>query len=234
MEKQEKTTRTSEEIDIGQFFKFIGKGTSSVGSGLLSAMAVLRNTFYERRVFFLIVISCGLILGVIYSSFLVKPYYKSSMVISCSFLNSQMVEDAIDNFNLMLQEPERTELSKAMNIDPSLGQSIHEFEFAAWTSEEDRIELELFREQLTNTVTERKDLIPKLIDKLKVESKSVFEITVYVYDPEIIRQLESSIVNYFKNNNFIKKRLEITNVNLNKRREKLIQESRKFSRIFSP
>src|SRR5688500_2473714 len=104
MEEQKQRPHTSDEIDLAQFFRWIGRGFSNLGRSIIAGIAGLRNVFHENRVFFLGIIILGLILGALYSELLKKDYYKSSMVLSCDYLNTQILENTIQKFNLLAAE----------------------------------------------------------------------------------------------------------------------------------
>ena len=104
MEEQKQRPHTSDEIDLAQFFRWIGRGFSNLGRSTIAGIAGLRNVFHENRVFFLGIIILGLILGALYSELLKKDYYKSSMVLSCDYLNTQILKNTIDKFNLLAAE----------------------------------------------------------------------------------------------------------------------------------
>lgn len=72
---------------------------------------------------------------------------------------------------------------------------------------------------------EKEELVDKVVNRLEI-NKSVFEIGVLVYDPDVIEPLEKAIVNYFKNDPYIKARIEINRVALARREAKLEAELR--------
>jgi hypothetical protein len=52
-----------------------------------------------------------------------------------------------------------------------------------------------------------------------------------VYNPTVVRELETALVNYLKNNEYLKKRVEITRSNMLARKQKLIGESQKLDSL---
>ena len=54
-----------------------------------------------------------------------------------------------------------------------------------------------------------------------------------IYDPTIVENLDSAVVNYFKNNKYIKRRVEINRINLLERKRKFTQESKKLDSLKS-
>ncbi len=231
MEDQKQRSNNTDEIDLAQFFRWIGKGFSNLGNSILSGIAGLRNTFYNNRVFFLGVIILGLILGALYSELLKKDYYKSSMVLSCDYLNTQILKNTIDKFNLLAEEKGLEGLQRELNIDSATARNIQKFEFKPFVSEDDVVEMEVLKEQLNNVTGEKKELVDKVVSRLEIENKNAYEISVFVYDPEIVKPLEAALVKYFRMNNYIKRRIEINLVSLKERKTKLEAELRKLDSL---
>lgn len=224
MEDQKQRPNSTDEIDLAQFFRWIGRGFSNFGRSVIAGMAGLRNQFYKNRVFFIGIIVLGLILGALYSEVLKKDYFKSSMVLSCDYLNTQILSNTIDKFNLLAREKDRVGLQNALGLDSVIAKNIQKFEFKPFVSEDDVVEMEVLKEQLNNVTGEKRELVDKVIDRLEIENKNAYEISVFVYDPDIVKPLEKALVNYFRNNNYIKQRIAINQRNLEVRKVKLQAE----------
>jgi hypothetical protein len=231
MEVQTQRPRDTDELDLAQFFKWLGKGFSNLGSSIIGGMAGLRNLFFDNRLFFTGIIVLGLILGLLYSELLKKDYYKSSMVLSCDYLNTQILQNTIDKFNLLAEEKDTEGIQDLLNLDEGTARNIRKFEFRPFVSEDDVVEMEVLREQLNNVTVEKKDLVEKVIDRLEIENKNAYEISVYVYDPNTVKPLEKALVEYFRNNNYIKLRIESNKRNLIARKAKLERELRKLDSL---
>lgn len=232
MEEQKQRPASTDEIDLAQFFRWIGRGFSNFGNSLIAGMAGLRNQFHQNRIFFIGIMIIGLILGGIYSELLKKDYYKSSMVLSCDYLNTQILKNTIDKFNLLAAERGTHGLQEVfLGLDSATAANIQRFEFKPFVSEDDVVEMEVLREQLNNVTGEKKELVDKVIDRLEIDNKNAYEISVYVYDPGIVKPLEKALVEYFRNNNYIKRRLEINHVNLQGRKIKLEKELNKLDSL---
>lgn len=231
MEKQTPRQNNSDEIDLAQFFRWIGRGFSRVGHSIIYCIATLRNQFYSNRVFFLGIITLGLILGALYAKLLKKDYYKSSMVLSCDYLSTQILSNTVQKFNLLAGERGREGIQELLGLDSVTARNIQKFEFSPFVSEEDVVEMEVLREQLNNVTGEKKELVDKVINRLEIENKNAYEISVFVYDPNIVKPLEKALVDYFSTNNYIRRRIEINKINLEKRKVKLEKELRKLDSL---
>lgn len=226
-----KPTAPSDEIDITQLFRWIGQGFRNIGLAIIGAIAGLRNIFFTNRVFFGILIIAGLAVGGSYYQFLSKKFYKSSMIISCDYLNNRILQNAVEKLNLLCLEKDRDGLASELKIDIDVAKNIRKFSFRPFVSENDLVEIEVLKEQLNNVASEKKDLVEKVISKVDVENKHAFQIDVLIYNPDIVKNLETAIVNYFANNEYIKRRVEITRQNLQTRKTKLVQESNKLDSL---
>jgi hypothetical protein len=233
VQNTENGPRQSDEIDLTQFFKWIGTGFKNIGNGTILALAGLRNIFFNNRIFFAGIILLGLVFGAAYSELLKKKFYKTTLVLSCDYLNNEILENTIEKLNLLCAEEKREGLSELLQIDNETAKNIQKFEFKPFVSEDDVVEMEVLREQLNNVAKEKKDLVEKVLTKLKIVNKNAYQLSVLVYDPEIVKPLEKALINYFRNNEYIKRRIAINKVNLASRKQKLVSDSRKLDSLKS-
>src|SRR6188768_1770941 len=101
MEEIKQKSQSSDEIDLSQVFKWVGNGFRNFGNSILASLAELRAIFFENKNFFGLLIIAGLTIGGLYSELLSKKYYKSSMIISCDYLNRRIVESTVEKLNLL-------------------------------------------------------------------------------------------------------------------------------------
>ncbi|HEY0740039.1 MAG TPA: hypothetical protein VGD40_01205 [Chryseosolibacter sp.] len=231
MENPKNSPRPSDDLDLSQVFNAIGRFFTRMGNGILYFLASMRNSFFSNRLFFAGVIITGLVLGVVYSELLKKKFYKSTMVLSCDYLNTQILGNTVEKLNLLCQEPGRDGLADLLRIDIATAKNIQRFEFEPFVSEDDVVEMEVLRTQLNTVVAEKKDIVEKVLEKLSIDNKNAYAISVQVYDPEIVKPLEKALVNYFNSNPYISKRIQITRENLTSRRAKLVAESNKLDSL---
>jgi hypothetical protein len=233
MDENKSRNQPSEEIDLSQVFKWIGNGFRNFGNSILNALAGMRSTFFENKKFFGLTIIVGLTLGGLYSEVLSKKVYKSSMILSCDYLNRRIVESTIEKLNLLCGEIGREGLAKELNISVTTAKNILKFESKPFVSEEDIIEMEVLKEQLSNVAEAKKDVVKKVIGKLEVDNKSAFQISMLITDPDAVNNLDSAIVNYLKSGDYVKRRIEITKSNLLRKKEKLLLESNRLDSLKS-
>lgn len=231
MESTESRPKNTDEIDLTYVFKWIGRGFNRLGNSTLYSLASLRNVFLTNRLFFLGIITLGLIFGTVYSELLKKKFYKATMVLSCDYLNTQILKNTIDKLNLLCKEEEREGLAEVLKIDSKTAKNIQEFDFKTFVSEDDVVEMEILKTQLNNVAADKKDLVSKVISKLEIENKSAYEISALVYNPDIVKQIEKALITYFRGSEYIKRRIDINKLNLTDRKSKLLKESNKLDSL---
>lgn len=223
--------KTNDEIDLRQVFQSIGSFFQGIADGILRFIASLRKIALNNKTFFITSIVISQVLALSYTTLLRKDFFTSTMILSSQYLNRQTVENTIEKLNSLCKEKERTELAKTLNIQPELAKNIMEFDFSTLVTESEKIEFEVLKEQLASVIEEKKEVANRVVRQLNQENRTSFLITVSVFDPEIISNLETALLNYFKNNEFIKKRLDSYQINLLERKRKLLTESEKLDSL---
>lgn len=231
MEQKSPHPSPSDEIDITQFFRWIGSGFNRLGNSILRGLANLRSVFIVNRVYFSVVMIAGVVVGIAYSGFFEKKYYTSSMIIKCDYLNMRIVQNSIDKLNLLCLEKDREGLAEVLNLDNATAKNIMKFEAKNFISENDRVEVEVLKEQLNNLASDKKDLVNKVIGKIEIGNRQSFLISIRVYNPDVVKRLEEAMVTYFRDNEYINKRIESNRLSLQARKQKLLQESRKLDSL---
>lgn len=216
----------SDEIDLGVLFAKIGDFFKRIGFGIIQFIALLRNTPFQNKVLFGSLILMGGGLGFIYSNFLKKSFYESTMILSSEYLNMRIVESSIDKLNLLAAEVSPVGLARELKITDSLALNIVKIDVKPFVSETDLIELEVLKEQLKAAQVNAKNekVIEQVIQRIEIENRHAFEFTVRTYNPTVVKPLQDALVNYFRSNDYIKKRIEINKTTLTERKNKLEQE----------
>jgi hypothetical protein len=231
MENPVDKPRTSDELDFRQFFSWIRQGLNNTGRSILYGLATVRNLFFTNRLFFAGIIIGGLLLGAAYSELLKKKFYRTSMVISCDYLNTQILKNTIDKLNLLAGEPNGVGLMKILQIEKETATNIQSFQFLPFVSEDDVLEMEVLRTQLNNLAADKKDIIEKVVQKLTIDNKNAYQISVNVYSPDVVEPLEKALIKYLSETEYINKRVKINRANLENRRIKIVKESQKLDSL---
>lgn len=217
---------TSDEIDLGVLFTKIGDFFKQVWFAFIRLVALIRNTPLNNKTLFISLILISAAIGYIYSSFLKKNFYESTMILSSEYLNMRIVDSSIDKLNLLAEEESPVGLARELRISDSLALNIVRFEAKPFVSETDLIELEVLKEQLKSAQLNAKNdkVIEQVIQRIEIENRHAFEFTVRTYNPTVIKPLQDALVSYFRNNDYIKKRIEINKTTLTERKNKLEKE----------
>ncbi len=233
MTENQKQASNSDEIDLGVLFSKIGDFFKNMGLGFLRFIALLRRIPLENKILFISLIVVAVVSGVSYSTFVKKKFYSTTMILSSEYLNKRIVDNTIEKLNLLAEEDDKKGLVQVLQISNELADNIHEFEAKPFVDESEIIELELLKEQLKNAQTDNKNekVIEQVIQRIGIENRHAFEITVRVYNPTVVRELEIALVNYLKNNDYLKKRVDITKSNMLSRKQKLMGESKKLDSL---
>ncbi len=233
MTENSKPTPNSDEIDLGVLFSKIGDFFKNMGIGFMRFIALIRRIPLENKALFGSLIFIGLAVGISYSNFLKKKFYSTTMILSSNYLNKRIMDNTIEKLNLLAEEKDKKGLARVLGISDSLASNIHEFEAKPFVAEAELIELEVLKEQLKSFQATNKNekVIEQVIGRIEIENRHAFEITVSVYNPSVVKELEMALVKYFKNNEYLKKRVDITKTNMLARKEKLIGESLKLDSL---
>ena len=230
--EQQKTANQSDEIDLGQLFSKIGDFFINIGLGIMRFFALLRRIPIENKLLFIVVVVLTVGAGISYSSFR-KKIYQTTMILSSNYLNKRLVDNTIEKLNLLAEEKDKTGLAKILNISDGVAKNIDKFAAKPFVEEKDLIELEVLKEQLKNAQAESKNtkVIDQVIQRIEIENRHAFEITVKTFNPTIISNLQAALVNFIKNNEYVKKRIEITKSNLNEKKSKLFHDLQKLDSL---
>ena len=231
MENQKKVE--SDEIDLGALFSKIGEFFSNLFLGFLKGIAQLRQIPLQNKTLFLSLIVISIVTAYLYSSGIIsKKYYESTMILNSQYLNTRILKEKIDKLNLLAEEKNKSGLAKTLQIPQALADSISSLKSKPFVSEEEVIDLEILTEKLKN-LSEKKDskLVDQLVGRLQIENRHSFEITARVTSPTTIKQLETALLNYFRKDEYIQKRIEINKINNTAKRLKLIRESLKLDSL---
>lgn len=228
-----KPATQSDEIDLGQILSKIGAFFQNMGFGTMRFFALLRRIPLENKLLFVVIIILSVGVGVSYSRLVKKKFYDSSMILSSEYLNKRLVDNAIEKLNLLAREEAKHGLARVLHISDTLADDIAEFSAKPFVSEKDLIELEVLKEQLKNAQANSKNekIIDQVLRQIDIENRHAYEITIRTYKPTIIANLQTALVNYFKNNDYIKRRIEVTKSNLTDKKTKLSHDLQKLDSL---
>lgn len=205
--RNQNNTNNSDEIDLRQLFSAIGDFFKNIFIGIMLILVAFRNaTVNNIKIIFLFVVVGGII-GISLNYYL-PEYYTSSMLLNSKFSTGRLTESSIDKLDQLCEEQNYEQLARILAIDTSTSKNLRGFYYEPFVSEEEIVELEVLKEQLKSEIQDEL-VINKFVEKLKNENKSTYRIFVEVYDNSDLRKLEQPLLNYFRNSDFVAKRIEI-------------------------
>jgi hypothetical protein len=231
MENQK--SNANEEIDLGQLLKKFGDSLKEGWLGIMRLLALLRRIPIENKFSFLGIMVVSVGLAVAYSFLLKKNYYESTMILSSQYLNKRLVDNGIRKLDALAQEQDKSGLARLFNISDTLAGSIIGFEAKPFVSEEEIVDLELLKEQLkyAQANAQNGSVIDQVLQRIEIENRHSFEITIRTLEPSAIPNLQEAVVGYFRNNEYVKRRIEITRINQEERKKKLMTELEKMDSL---
>ncbi|MEJ0034131.1 MAG: hypothetical protein WDO15_29075 [Bacteroidota bacterium] len=232
MDSQKPETK-NDEIDLGQLFARIGDAFGRMGTGFIRFLATLRRVPFENKTSFTLIILGSILLGVTFTFFIRKNYYESKMILSSDYLNKRLAESTIDKLDALSREEDKRGLSKTLGLADSLARNIISFDVRPFVDEKDVIDTEVLKEQLRAAKTDNPAVIAQILERIEIENRHAFEITVRTLTPSVIPNLQEAIVGYFKRNPYIAKRIDINKENLVLKKKKLATDIAKLDSLKS-
>lgn len=221
------------EIDLAQLFSNMRDFLLRTGMALLHLVARIRSVPINNRLLFVAIIVLSMAMTIGYGLFVKKKFYESTMILSSNYLNKRIVDNTIGKLNLLAAEENKGGLSRILKVDSTLASNIVSLEAKPFIAENDITELEVLKEQLKTTQETSKNpkVIDQVLERIEIENRHAFEITVRTYNPSVINDLQTALVNYVRENAYIKKRIESNKLSLESKKSKLIRESYKLDSL---
>ena len=216
------TPNQEEEIDLKTIFESIWNFFRAIGNFFLRIIIGLRRLTIKRIFLIIVILVIG---GIISLGYHLKrtPYYQTSLLLSCSYLNNKLVENSIEKLNKLVDGNNPQGLANELQISTELAKNIIFFEAQPFVPESELVEIEVLEEKLKNLriPTEEINLI---VNQIRIQNQNAYQITVSVLDPEVLGDLENPLVKYFRENPYIKRRVDINRTNLEEQKSKLEDE----------
>jgi hypothetical protein len=155
------------------------------------------------------------------------------MILSSDYLNKRLVDNTIEKLNLLADEKNRHGLARVLNVPDTLAVKIAEFKAKPFVGENDIVEIEVLKEQLKNAQANAKNekVIDQILQRIEIENRHAFEITVRTFSPTAITNLQAALVSYFKNNEYVKRRIDINKNSLLEKKTKLFHDLQKLDSL---
>ena len=223
-------SKASEEIDLKALLQSIGNFFQNAFERALDLIIYFRRLVKKRLVLFVILAAIGAGSGIVINV-IKQPHYVTSAVVNSQFFRGKLIQNAFANLNDLAEEGNHLVLAEKLHIDTVSASLIKSFSLEVLMSEADRDLYETLLEGLdpqNNPV-----LYNQIQEKLSADNQTTYKIVAELYDPEVIPELDSAVLHFLLDNEFIKKRIAINNINLERREEKIAQELDKMDSLSS-
>jgi hypothetical protein len=229
IDKNQKPSNSSDEIDLRELFSAIGNFFKNIFVGLLMVVVNFRNATIKH---FKIILVFGLFGGFtgIALNYYLPDYYSSYMLINSKHSSGRLMENSVDKLQQLCEEQNYSQLAKILEIDTAQAKNLKGFSYEPFVSEEEIVELEVLKEQLKGTIDDE-ETINKFVNKLKLDNKATYKVFVHVFDNQGLTELQEPLVNYFKGNQYVSKRLEIERQNLIEKAKNIREELTKLDSL---
>ena len=201
----------SDEIDLKDLFGHISKGIRDFIGKIIDLIALVRRVTIDNFKLFILIIAIFLLGSIGYDQGIKKDVFGSYMLVNSIYLNKQLVDNSVSKLNALAGELDKQTLAKVLNIDTGTAMLINGFEVEPFVTESEKLEIEILKEKLLNLKLDD-EIIENIIAQIEIRNPNTFKITVFTETNEVVETLDSAINQYFLQNNYLKKRIEITGI----------------------
>lgn len=230
----------SEEIDLGQLFKLIGRGFSNFFNstakffiGIYKILLLVLIHFYRRIYWYLGAIIIGLITGYLIDSISEKKY-DASMYIETNFNSTRQVYENIRQFNqLAFRDKDTLELAKKFNINPNEASKLIRFGIEPDWDENVLVKTySEFYSQL-DSISQQQMSFDKYKSSLKPYHFTIHKIIVTSTNRTIHKKIEKSLLDQISGNTYLIQLAEVNKLNLERKEKTLLKEIQKTDTLIS-
>ena len=220
MSKELPQPQSSEEVDLGQLFKLIGRGfdrffrfISSVFTGIFRIIILFLLFIQKHFMKFAIIGFIGLAIG-IFLDLNKKTNYISTMVVEPNFNSVQQLYNNVSFYNELADAQDSTALSEAFNISKNEASSIKEFRVESYSDENQKVQLfDKFVRSLDTTTQKTIDMEAYLKNFNSLDAR-FHTISVVATNNKIAKKIQPSIINSISRNDYFNLQKEISDTNI--------------------
>ncbi|HEY5688308.1 MAG TPA: hypothetical protein VIS27_08400 [Yeosuana sp.] len=220
MSKELPQPQSSEEVDLGQLFKLIGRGfdrffrfISNIFKGAFNII-ILFLIFIQKH--FIKLAAIGLV-GIAIGIFLdhnKEPRFVSTMVIEPNFNSVQQLYNNVNFYNELADAKDSTALAEALEISKKEASSLKELLVESYSDENQKIQLfDKFVRSLDTTTQKTLDLESYLKNFNSFDAR-FHTITIIASDNSIAKKIQPSIINSISRNDYFNLQKNISDINI--------------------
>lgn len=216
VEENKKSLQESDEIDLTKIFSKIYQGFISFLKLVVQFIFYFADAVFSNFKLITIVTLIGGLLGLIYF-FTNKPYYESNMTLSSDYYKGELLNNTIQNINEVAEEGNFKVLADLLNITTKKAKNIRSIKVNPLLTQN--------YQMLVQHYSSDDKYKGKLDSLLIYNDQSTFKLAVEVYDTAALKGLDTVLINYIKDSEYVKKRIAIDRLNLINLQKKLNKES---------
>lgn len=214
------TQQGSDEVDLGQLFKLIGKAfdrffrfIKNIFIGLFHLL--IKFLLFIQKHFIKLAIAgvLGLIIGYFFD-YKEATVYESQMIVEPNFNSTQQLYNNINYYNELAKANDSVGLSMALDIDVNEAASIKEVRVDAFSDDNQKIKLfDTFVTQL-DTITRKTINFQEYLENFNTFDARFHQIVFTSTNPIVAKKVESNIVDEIVGNQYFKFQKEINDKNI--------------------
>jgi hypothetical protein len=230
MSKDLPESQTSEEVDLGQLFKLIGRAFDRffnfIGNGLNKLfLAFVWMVFFIKKHFLKIALAG--VLGFAYGFIRQKtkePVYKSTTIIKQNYNTGENLYLLLDFYNELISEKDSIALAQSLQISPTEANSITEFEVKSTLSQNEKLKLfDNYKKEMDSVLASTLEF-KTFVNNSNEFNYELQKITLKAYSKDIFKKVLAQIIEDVETSEFIKNEQQKDLVELD-RREIAIKQS---------
>ena len=220
MSKELPQPQPSEEVDLGQLFKLIGKAfdrffrfIASIFIGIFRFIILFLLFLQKHFIKFAIVGIIGLAIG-IYLDLNKETNYISTMVVEPNFNSVQQLYNNIGFYNELADAQDSTALAEAFNISKNEAASIKEISIESYSDENQKVQLfDKFVRSLDTTTQKTIDMEAYLKNFNSFDAR-FHTVSVKATNSNIAKKIQPSIITSISRNEYFSLQKNISDVNI--------------------
>jgi hypothetical protein len=230
MSKDLPESQTSEEVDLGQLFKLIGRAFDRffnfIGNVLNKLfLAFVWMVFFIKKHFLKIALAG--VLGFAYGFIRQKtkePVYKSTTIIKQNYNTGENLYLLLDFYNELISEKDSIALAQSLQISPTEANSITEFEVKSTLSQNEKLKLfDNYKKEMDSVLASTLEF-KTFVNNSNEFNYELQKITLKAYSKDIFKKVLAQIIEDVETSEFIKNEQQKDLVELD-RREIAIKQS---------
>lgn len=234
MSKEPQQPQPSEEVDLGQLFKLIGKAfdrffkfIASIFIGIYRVILMVLIHFYKRMFWYAAAVIIGVVIGFIIDRSSDK-LYGANMYIETNFDSARQVYENIRQFNQMAEiDEDSLQLAKRLNISVGEAAKLKGFYIEPDLDENAIAEMYSKFYAKLDSLSRTEMTYDRYKESLTPYNFDIHQIGVASTDKNIYKKIEKAFVEQLSSNDYLNQLVEVNQLNLDKKDQALQEQINK-------